>query len=102
MSRYVGKTVTMVGWLITGKVVETKHGEPMEFVSFEDLTKMYEATFFPEVYKKFCHLFSTDCGYMLRGLVEEEFGAPTLTVQDLKIVSIRKSIHPTVREEEIV
>ena len=78
----------MVGWLITGKVVETKHGEPMEFVSFEDLTGMYEATFFPEAYRKFCHLFSTDSGCVLRGLVEEEFGVPTLTVSGLELLTM--------------
>jgi error-prone DNA polymerase len=86
MALHVGKEVTMIGWLITGKVVETKHGEPMEFISFEDLTGMYEATFFPESYRRFCHLFSTDCGYALRGVVEQEFGAVTLTVNDLQIL----------------
>jgi DNA polymerase III alpha subunit len=89
MALHVGKEVTMIGWLITGKVVETKHGEPMEFVCFEDLTGMYEATFFPETYRKFCHLFSTDCGYVLRGLIEQEFGAATVTVQELQVLSMR-------------
>jgi error-prone DNA polymerase len=84
MGRHVGQTVTMIGWLITGKTVETKHGEPMEFVSFEDTTAMFEATFFPDAYRTFCHLFSTECGYVLRGVVEEEFGAATLTVEDLR------------------
>jgi error-prone DNA polymerase len=95
MHRHVGQTVTMIGWLITGKTVETKHGEPMEFVSFEDTTAMYEATFFPEAYRKFCHLFSTECGYVLRGVVEEEFGATTLTVEDLRpLPSVTTSSQP--------
>jgi error-prone DNA polymerase len=33
---HIGKRVTTIGWLVTGKTVHTKDGEPMKFVSFED------------------------------------------------------------------
>ena len=37
--RRVGRRVRFAGWLITGKVVETKKGEPMEFLTFETTTR---------------------------------------------------------------
>ncbi|MGE0277683.1 MAG: DNA polymerase III subunit alpha [Nitrospiraceae bacterium] len=86
MARYVGRAITMVGWLITEKFAETKHGLPMEFATFEDTTALYDATLFPEVYQRCCHLLSSDHPYLLRGLVEEQFGVVTLTVHDLRIL----------------
>ncbi len=84
MAQHVGRQVTMIGWLITEKSVETKDGEPMEFVTFEDMTALYDATIFPDAYRRFCHLLSPDQPYVLRGVVEENFGAVTLTIQTLE------------------
>jgi error-prone DNA polymerase len=81
--RHVGRAVTLIGWLVTEKSVETKHGEPMEFATFEDKTALYDATLFPDVYRRCCHLLSTDSPYVVRGTVEEHFGVTTLTVHDL-------------------
>jgi error-prone DNA polymerase len=86
MARYVGQPVTMVGWLITEKFAETKQGLPMEFATFEDTTALYDATLFPDVYRRCCHLLSTDYPFVLRGLVEEQFGVATLTVHDIRIL----------------
>ena len=36
MHRHVGQRITMVGWLVTEKPVETRHGRAMEFVTLED------------------------------------------------------------------
>jgi error-prone DNA polymerase len=83
----VGREVVTVGWLVTGKVVQTRDGEPMEFVSFEDTTALYETTFFPEIYKRFCHMLSYTRPYALRGKVEEDMGAVTLTVSGLKFLA---------------
>ncbi len=83
MRRHVGQSVTLLGWPITGKPVWTKDGEPMEFLSFEDQTALYDVTVFPAVYRKVCHLLADNQAYVLRGVVEEEFGAVTLTLQDL-------------------
>ena len=86
IAQYAGRAVTMIGWLITEKSAETKHGQPMEFATFEDTTALYDATLFPDVYRRCCHLLSTEHAYMLRGLVEEQFGVVTLTVHDLRIL----------------
>jgi error-prone DNA polymerase len=77
---YVGKHVTTIGWLVTGKTVQTKDGDPMKFVSFEDTTGIYETVFFPKVYNQFCHMLSEMRPYLLKGKVEEDFTAVTLTV----------------------
>ena len=86
LRKYIGKEVPVVGWLITGKVVHTKNDEPMEFISFEDTTAIYETVFFPEVYRKFCRMLSNARPYLLRGLVEEDFGAISLTVKHIEFL----------------
>jgi len=80
LHNHVGKHVTMVGWLVTGKTVHTREGEPMKFVSFEDTTGLYEAVFFPKAYYRFCHMLNEMRPYLLKGKVEEDFTAVTLTV----------------------
>ncbi|MBR9980931.1 MAG: DNA polymerase III subunit alpha, partial [Desulfatitalea sp.] len=56
LPQQVGRRVAFAGWLITGKVVHTKRGDPMEFLTFEDDTGLVETTFFPQAYDRFCHL----------------------------------------------
>jgi len=97
MARYVGQRVTMLGWLITSKGVETKDGDPMEFVSFEDTTALYDATVFPDAYRRSYHLLSSDRPYLLEGLVEEDFGTVTLTVHHVQCLALT----PTVGVEAI-
>jgi len=81
MGRWVGRHVQMIGWWVTGKPVQDKNGRPMEFVSFEDLSGIYDATFFPDAYARFCQKLSRHRPYLLKGKVEEEFGVATLTVE---------------------
>ncbi len=83
LHRHVGRRVLTVGWYVTGKVVDTRSDEPMEFVSFEDTTALYETTFFPDAYRRFCRRLTHTRPYLLSGRVEEDFGAVTLTVEDL-------------------
>lgn len=81
---YVGKPVTMAGWPIAGKGTHTRKGEPMEFVSLEDETDTFEATFFPAAYKKFCQTISFSGPLVLKGVVEEQYGAVSLRVEGLR------------------
>jgi error-prone DNA polymerase len=80
LHKHVGERITMLGWMVTGKTVHTKDGDPMKFVSFEDVTGLYEAVFFPKTYNRFCHMLNEMRPYLLRGKVEEDFTAVTLTV----------------------
>ncbi len=81
LSRFSGKQICFAGWLITGKVVKTKHGEPMKFLTFEDETGIVETVFFPEPYARFCHMLDYGRPYLLTGTVDENWGAVTLTVE---------------------
>jgi error-prone DNA polymerase len=86
LARHVGKRVTTVGWWVTGKLISTKDDEPMEFISFEDTSAIYETTFFPQAYARFCHILNRSRPYVLSGVVEEEFGAVTLTVDSVRLL----------------
>jgi error-prone DNA polymerase len=86
LHKCVGQRVTTVGWWVTGKVVATSRDEPMEFISFEDTSALYEATFFPKAYARFCHMMRRSCPYVLTGLVEEDFGAVSLTVDSIRLL----------------
>lgn len=83
----VGREVRFVGWLLTRKLVSTKTGEPMEFLTFEDETGIVETTFFPTTYKRYAHLLHSGRAYVLSGLVEVDFDAVTLTVKMLHLVT---------------
>lgn len=83
LSLHVGEEVTVIGWLITEKVISTKQGEPMEFVTFEDQTALYDATLFPKTYRQYCHLLAVNQPYVITGRVEEQFSTVTLTVSEL-------------------
>ena len=93
---HVGKRVTTIGWLVTGKTVHTKGGDPMKFVSFEDTTGLYETVFFPKVYNRFCHMLNEMRPYILKGKVEEDFGSITLTVNWIGFLDKykREALHP--------
>ena len=83
LKQLVGKRVQLVGCLITEKPAQTKHDEPMEFATFEDLTALYDVTIFPAVYRRVCHLLETCRVYLLQGLVESSFNVVTVTLEDL-------------------
>jgi error-prone DNA polymerase len=86
-----GRRVRFIGWLLTGKLVSTKTGEAMEFLTFEDETGMVEATFFPGVYRRYAHLLASGRPYLLIGLVEEDFGAVTLTVDRVETLKEKRA-----------
>src|SRR5207249_2698519 len=86
LAKHVGKVVRVVGWYVTAKTVMTRHGEPMEFLSFEDTTALYETTFFPRTYASFCHMMTKVRPYLLTGRVEEDFGAVSLNVSDVRFL----------------
>lgn len=86
LPRHVGKRITTIGWWVTGKLISTKNDEPMEFISFEDTSALYETVFFPEAYARFCHMLNRSRPYVLTGKVDEEFGVCTLVVDSVQLV----------------
>jgi len=90
LAQHVGEEVTVIGWLITEKIISTKKGEPMEFITLEDETGLYDATVFPNTYRRYCHLLVTNQAYVVTGLVEEQFSTVTLTVKELRLLAARE------------
>lgn len=89
LAGHVGRAVTVIGWLLTEKIIATSKGEPMEFVTFEDQTGLYDATLFPDVYRRFCHLLAPNQAYVVTGRVEAQFSTVTLTVRELRLLTSR-------------
>ena len=80
----IGMRVRILGWLITAKPVLTAQEEAMEFLSFEDETAIIEAVLFPAAYVRFRHLLFDEGPLWITGRVEEDRGAVTLTIEDLR------------------
>jgi error-prone DNA polymerase len=84
LSKYVDRRVTLAAWSITGKEVVTKKGDPMEFVSFEDETAIFETTFFPKAYQRFCQILDMNRAYLLTGRVQEQYGTVSVNVEHIQ------------------
>jgi len=97
LSAWVEKPVTTIGWPVTGKTVHTKEGDPMKFVSFEDATALYEAVFFPKIYHRYCHILSATRPFILKGRVEQSFGAITLNVHWMGVLDGHKKARSSSR-----
>jgi len=86
MGDHVGKMVTLLGWPVTAKIVETKHGDAMIFQSFEDYDALFETVLFPKEFQRYYRLLSVAQPLWVTGRVEEEFGVATLTVLAIEAV----------------
>ncbi len=84
LPRYVGKSVVVAGMLTTSKPVHTAREEPMEFATFDDGDGLIETVLFPDVYKRRGHVLFDQGPFLIRGLVEQEFGAISLTIRDIE------------------
>ncbi len=88
LHRHAGRGGRVAGWLITGKKVRTRHGDPMQFLSFEDETGTVEAVFFPEAYDRFCRRLEVNHPYVLSGAVMQEWGAVTLAAEHVRPLTL--------------
>jgi DNA polymerase III alpha subunit len=86
MHQHAGRRVNVAGWLLVGKLVKTKTGNPMQFLTFEDETGLIETTFFPKAYERFCRILEWGKPHILGGKVESHHGAITLTVDHARTV----------------
>ena len=96
MAAHVGEQVLMAGMLTTAKPVSTVHDEPMEFATFDDGHGLIETVLFPGVYRARAHVLFDQGPFLLRGKVEEEFGAVTLTVTDVQRVDRLRTPSPPI------
>ncbi len=86
VAAHIGRRVMMVGWLITEKAASTIRGEPMEFITLEDTTGLYDATLFPDTLQRYGALLTNERPLLLEGRVEEDYTATTLTVHHMQVV----------------
>jgi DNA polymerase III alpha subunit len=86
LHQHVGKTILCAGMLTTSKPVSTAKDEPMEFATFDDGHGLIETVLFPDVYGKRGHVLFDKGPFLIRGKVEEEFGAITVTVLGIERV----------------
>ncbi|HOV63740.1 MAG TPA: DNA polymerase III subunit alpha, partial [Spirochaetia bacterium] len=81
---YIGKTIQVIGWLVSVKEVITIQGKPMEFVSFEDESAIFETVFFPESYKRFGPLLDERVPFIIKGLVDDDHGAISIHIDTME------------------
>ena len=81
LSRYVGKRVTVAGWLIAARRAVTKNGEYMKFLTIEDCHGTMEVTLFPKIYRRFGHRVAGGGGCLVRGRVESDRGVLGITAE---------------------
>ncbi len=86
LPKHIGQSVILAGMLTTAKPVHTVTDEPMQFATFDDGDGLVEAVLFPEVYRTRGHVLFDQGPFLIRGKVEEEFGAITVTVTHLERV----------------
>ena len=84
LKQHVGRTVLLAGMLTTYKPVHTAKDEPMEFATFDDGHGLIETVLFPDVYRTRGHVLFDQGPFIFRGLVEEEFGAVTVTIKQIE------------------
>ncbi len=97
--KHVGKTVRLAGVYITRKVIQTHKRDPMEFLTLEDETDIYECVLFPKTFRRYGDLLNWESLFLLRGKVEESFGVYTITVAELASLSRRPQQE---RHEDII
>ena len=87
---YKGKIIALVGIAITQKITATRNRQPMEFVTFEDETDLYECVMFPEAYETFGDLLNWETLFLIQGKVEETYSVYTVTIE--KLISLTQMI----------
>jgi DNA polymerase-3 subunit alpha len=85
----LGKKVRMLGQLVTIKYVRTVKKEWMHFGTFIDITgHFFDTVHFPDSVKNYP--FRGDGIYLLLGKIVEEFGFPSMEVQKMAKMPLKK------------
>jgi DNA polymerase-3 subunit alpha len=82
MTSYVGKTIRMLGLLVTIKYVRTIKREWMHFGTFIDVNgRFFDTVHFPKAVTSYP--FRGEGVYLVKGKIVEEFGFPSMTVEKM-------------------
>jgi error-prone DNA polymerase len=88
LAKYIGRTIHLAGVYITRKETATiENRDPMEFLTLEDETDIYECVMFPDAFQKYGDLLLWENLFILRGKVEESFGVISVTIEKLGSLS---------------
>ena len=80
---YLGRSIYLIGVYITRKESVTRQSDPMEFLTLEDETDIYECVLFPEVFQEFGDLLHWETLFIIRGTVEESFGVYSVRIEKM-------------------
>ena len=80
---YFGQSIYLIGVYITRKESVTRQSEPMEFLTLEDETDIYECVLFPDVFKECGDLLHWETLFIIRGTVEQSFGVYSVTIEKM-------------------
>ena len=81
--KFIGQSIYLIGVYITRKETSTRKSNPMEFLTLEDETDIYECVLFPEVFHKFGDMLHWETLFIIRGAVEESFGVYSVTIEKM-------------------
>ncbi|HSV88285.1 MAG TPA: hypothetical protein VLH61_06550, partial [Bacteroidales bacterium] len=88
MLQHIGQKVRMVGWLVTIKYVRTIKNEMMHFGCFLDVNgNFFDTVHFPDSAKTWP--FRGSGVYLLQGIITQEFGFASLTVEKMAKMPIK-------------
>ncbi|MBN1297559.1 DNA polymerase III subunit alpha, partial [bacterium] len=89
MDARAGQSTYMLGWRVIGKKTRTRDSDRlMCFITFSDEWGRFETTFFPQSFERNALELRKGFGpFLLKGTVEMEFGVPTLTVEQTKLMA---------------
>lgn len=86
--RCSGRRVRVAGLAAARRITATKKGDAMQFVTLEDEAGLLECTLFPGIYAAHRGLIRDLGPYLVVGRIEEQYGAPTLTVERMERVPV--------------
>jgi error-prone DNA polymerase len=81
LPKYLGRRIRTAGLVATGRFAHTERGLEMQFITLQDEWGLMEVTVFPGTCQLVTHL--TLGPYVVKGLVEEQFGVITITAETL-------------------
>ena len=88
---FVGSVVNVVGWLSSASQTTTKHGEPMKFLTLSDESAIYDVTVWPNVYKKYGHVFGrNERAFFIKGKVTKQFETSPPVVEAIEITLLHR------------
>ena len=87
---HIGRSIYLIGLYITRKESRTRKSEPMQFLTLEDESDIYECVLFPNEFKEFSDMLNWETLFIIRGAIEESFGVCSVTIE--KMGSLQKWI----------